>query len=119
MRSLFGPSPDRPRPPRPAPVERPVRPDDVSGTVMVNVRDGKVEVLLAPDVAKFTAGTLLVLVGEGVGTVGTHGGTTYLIVGTRYGQSRSGRVVYRLEADPRDAMSLGGVNAQIVGTRVA
>lgn len=116
MRSPFGPSD---RPPRPPANTRPIRPEDVSGTVVVNVRDGKTEVLQAPDVAEFTAGTLLVLVGEGVGTVGAHDGRTYLIVGTRYPMSRTGRVAYELEGDPRDAMSLGGVNAKVRGRRVA
>lgn len=116
MRSLFGPD----RPPRPAPNRRPVRPDDVSGTVVVNVRNGKTEVLLAPDVAEFTAGTLLVLVGEGVGVLAVRDdGTVYLVVGSRYPTSRTGRVAYALEGDPRDAMSLGGVNAKVIGRRVA
>lgn len=100
-------------------VDRPFRPEDITGQVVVNYRGPFVEVVQAPDVAVLPASNIFQLLAAGVAALRIIDGTHYLLVGYAYPISTNGRAVYRLHADPRRAVALGGYTATIEGTRVA
>lgn len=100
-------------------VDRPFRPEDITGRLLVTCRGAFVEVAQAPAVAVLQLSEVFQLMAGGVAILRIVDGAYYLVVGYRWPVSTNGRVVYRLSADPRRAMAMGGYTVTIEGTRVA
>lgn len=100
-------------------VDRPFRPEDITGHVVVNVRGSHVEVAQAPDAAVLPASHVFQMLRAGVATLTVVDGVHHLLIGHPWPRSAGGRVVYRLSADPRRAVAMGGYTVTIEGTRVA
>jgi hypothetical protein len=101
-------------------IDRTVRPEDLTGTVVVSMRGpGHVEILSAPDHVVLRAHIVLELLGAGVASYTVRPDGHHLTIGYAWPISTSGRVVYRLSSDPQAAIGLGGITARIEGTRIA